>query len=198
MDTPTRFLLLRVGGDADSVRAAASRLAAVSPVPLVLHRIAWSAALGEGYVYGRLPAGTAPDRDVAAALEHTLAAALPPSASPTVSRLESKRDRPGRSCDRVPTHHYVVETDTEQGWADEFVRWYDEEHLPGLAAVPGCVRGMRLLSHDRGPWSFACYDLDGEDTFGSPPWLAVRATDWSARVRPHFRNTKRTMFAVLG
>ena len=29
---------------------------------------------------------------------------------------------------------------------------------------------------------------------GSPEWLAVRATDWSSRVRPAFRNTRRTMF----
>ena len=25
-------------------------------------------------------------------------------------------------------------------------------------------------------------------------WLAVRASDWSGRVRPSFRNTRRTMF----
>jgi len=31
---------------------------------------------------------------------------------------------------------------------------------------------------------------------GSPPWLTVRATDWISRVRPHVRNTRRTMVVL--
>ena len=195
---PTRFLLMRVRGDASGVRDAAGRLLALSPVPLALHRVAWSADAGEGYAYGLVPDGSAPDASAVAALERALAQALPAGAAPTVSRLEPRLDVPGASHGRSPSHHYVVETDAEDGWMDEIARWYDEEHMPGLAAVPGCVRAIRLISHDRGPRSFACYDLDGIATFGSPPWLAVRGTEWSSRTRPHFRNTKRTMFEVIG
>jgi len=32
---------------------------------------------------------------------------------------------------------YVVETDIDPAAADDFNAWYDEEHLPGLAAVAG-------------------------------------------------------------
>jgi hypothetical protein len=69
--------------------------------------------------------------------------------------------------------------------------------MPGLAGVPGCVHAMRMLNHDAGPLSLACYDLVSEDTLGSPPWMAVRQTAWSDIARPHFMNTKRTMFAVV-
>jgi len=30
-----------------------------------------------------------------------------------------------------------------------------------------------------------------------PEWLAVRHTEWSSRVRPHFRNTVRIMFRTV-
>jgi hypothetical protein len=59
------------------------------------------------------------------------------------------------------------------------------------------VHAARLLNHDHGPLSLACYDLVIPETLGSPPWLAVRGTAWSSRVRPHFTNTRRTMFTIL-
>jgi hypothetical protein len=45
--------------------------------------------------------------------------------------------------------------------------------------------------------ALACYDLVSPDTLGCPPWLAIRYTGWSDKVRPNFRNTKRTMFRTL-
>jgi hypothetical protein len=35
------------------------------------------------------------------------------------------------------------------------------------------------------------------ETLVSEAWLAMRRTAWSERVRPHFRNTKRTTFRRL-
>ena len=72
--------------------------------------------------------------------------------------------------------------------------WYDVEHLPGLAAVQGTVRASRFRNPRGSPRYHACYDIESPSTVGSPPWVAVRGTSWSQRVRPAFRNTKRTMF----
>lgn len=95
--------------------------------------------------------------------------------------------------------HYVVETDVTPESEQDFNDWYTREHMPGLAAVPGTARADRYLCKDGAPRYYACYDLRTREIFGSPPWLAVRGTDWSSRVRPSFRNTKRTMFTrVLG
>lgn len=93
--------------------------------------------------------------------------------------------------------HYVVETDVAPGAEDEFHAWYEQEHLPGLSQVPGCLRARRLVRPD-GPAGYplhlACYDLLDEQVTESEPWLAVRHTAWSQRVRPLFRNTRRTLF----
>lgn len=53
---------------------------------------------------------------------------------------------------------------------------------------------MRYRDVDGHPRYLACYDLVRPEILGSPPWLAVRATPWSDRVRPTFVNTRRTMF----
>jgi hypothetical protein len=115
----------------------------------------------------------------------------------TLDRLQRVFAMRGASRGAFRSFHYVVETDPADGWQDELFRWYDEEHMPGLAAVPGCVFAERYVNHDRGPYSLACYGLVDADVTKSPAWLAVRETEWSARVRPQFRNTKRTMFCVI-
>jgi hypothetical protein len=114
-----------------------------------------------------------------------------------ISRLERVFDTAGASAGAAPVFHYVVEMDPEAGWMPELAAWYDSEHMPGLAKVSGCIRASRFLNHDHGPLSLACYDLVSEETLGSPPWLAVRGTEWSSRMRPRFTNTRRTMFEVL-
>jgi hypothetical protein len=114
-----------------------------------------------------------------------------------VDRLTRKLRPPAASAGEPASHCYVVETAAAPGWDGELARWYDSEHMPGLAAVPGCVRAQRFVNVDAGPWSHACYDLVSAETTSSPEWLAVRATAWSDRVRPQFRDTRRTMFRSL-
>lgn len=99
----------------------------------------------------------------------------------------------GASAQSSAPYHYVVEADVLPESEAELNAWYTKEHLPGLATVPGTVRAARSLATD-GPRHFASYELASLETFESPPWLAVRATEWSSRVRPTFRNIQRTMF----
>lgn len=114
-----------------------------------------------------------------------------------VSRLQRAMQRQGFSHDQPATVHYVVETDPESGWQDEIFRWYDQEHMPGLASVPGTVKAQRFLNLDHSPYSFACYDLTAAQVLNSEEWLAVRSTAWSDVCRPHFTNTLRTLFEKI-
>lgn len=114
-----------------------------------------------------------------------------------VSRLTEIMNLEGAAIHERPFNHYVVETDVENGWLDEVFRWYDVEHMPGLSRVPGCVRAKRYINHDTGPYSLACYDLVASGVLGCPEWLAVRETAWSDVARPHFINTRRTMFQIV-
>lgn len=110
--------------------------------------------------------------------------------------LELLTDVPGPSSGASATHHYVVETDVAAASEDEFNAWYDTEHLPGLAAVPGVIRARRYVDRTGSPRYYACYDFAYAQAFESPAWLAVRATPWSSRVRTAFRNTGRHMFVT--
>ena len=106
-------------------------------------------------------------------------------------------DVAGASHGEAAPFHYVVEMDIVPEHEADLNAWYDEEHMPGLAACPGSVRARRFRNPEGSPRYHSCYDLARTETLGSPPWLAVRYTKWSDRVRPHFRNAKRTMFRRL-
>jgi hypothetical protein len=113
------------------------------------------------------------------------------------TRLRGIRRLKGVSFGAEPTHHYVVRTDAAPGWDQELQRWYDEEHLGGLASVQGNVLSQRALCLDHAPKYYACYDLLGPDVPDTAAWLEVRGSAWSDRVRPRFTNTRRTMFDDL-
>lgn len=122
--------------------------------------------------------------------------ALYPTAD--VTSLEVCQVVPGASAGLAGAWHYVVETDVKPQAENDFNDWYQNEHLPGLASVPGTVLAVRLKNPQGSPRYHACYLLHTREAFGSEPWLAVRATDWASQVRPNFMNTKRTMFTVAG
>jgi hypothetical protein len=110
-------------------------------------------------------------------------------------RLQPSLVVPGASAGAEAPWHYIVATDVLPEHEADFNAWYEQEHLPGLAAVPGTVQAARYVRVDgTGPRYHACYDLADRAAFNSPAWLAVRGTAWSSRVRPSFRNTLRTMY----
>jgi hypothetical protein len=125
----------------------------------------------------------------------TLAACAPNE--PRSARLEPLAEWQGASAEEEAPFHYVVATDVEPQNEAEFNRWYDTEHMPGLAAVSGTVHCARLRSLDGAPRYHACYDLTSPEVLDGDEWLAVRHTAWSSRVRPHFRNPRRLMFRTL-
>jgi len=194
----TDCLLLQftlVPAPTDRLAAAATQLCADSG--LHLQRLA-RAPDGQAYLYARLPQRTLLGDEALPPLAAALGRRIPAARDIRVARLQQVFTAPGHADGEPPVFHYVVETDPEAGWLPELERWYDQEHMPGLARVPGCILAQRYYNHDQGPLSLACYDLVSESVLGSPPWLAVRGTAWSDIVRPHFTNTRRTMFRALG
>ncbi len=114
-----------------------------------------------------------------------------------ISRLDIINDLRGTSNGATCPTHYVVEMDFEDGWRDEVFDWYDKEHLPGLAAVDGCIRAVRFANHDSSPHSHAFYELIDINVTSTDAWLKIRRTPWSDRLRPHFINVRRTVFSIL-
>jgi hypothetical protein len=70
----------------------------------------------------------------------------------------------------------------------EFNEWYDKEHIPALAAVPGvlCARRFRGTSGDRK--YVALYHLAAPAVVESAEWKQARQSDWTSRLQPRFRD----------
>lgn len=149
------------------------------------------------YVYAHLSMATTVEKSVATTIEKAMSMRFSDLKNIRVSRLQKVFDVAGASRGQLANFHYVVETDANEGWFTELGEWYDKEHMPGLAAVPGCIHAARYLNHDHGPRSHACYALESAEAKGSPPWMVMTNSEWSSRVRPHFTNTIRTMFQVI-
>ena len=77
----------------------------------------------------------------------------------------------------------------------DFNAWYDEEHLPALARVPGTLAARRYRSEEAGGTHryVAIYHLESPDVARSKAWMAAVDTPWTARVRPHFRDRIRIL-----
>ncbi len=75
------------------------------------------------------------------------------------------------ACGDVPAEH-----------EKEFNDWYDTEHIPLLAAVPGVLRTRRFLDPCGKPRYIALYDLADANIAGSAPWNAALATPWAKRI----------------
>ncbi len=202
---PTDFLLFQMDGNeepAANLAASFRQFCAEHLAGVTVHRIAYSTEQKTLYCYAKFAVQKNITLNQIDALQAIWNKAFKSQAR--VSRLQLGLQPHCPSKNETPLFHYVVETDTDTGWWDEIMRWYDTEHMLGLARVPGCVSAMRLINldarceaNDNRPRSFACYDLTSPDVLTSAPWLAVRHTAWSDVARPHFTNTLRTMMTII-
>jgi hypothetical protein len=69
----------------------------------------------------------------------------------------------------------------------EFNEWYDKEHIPALAAVPGvlCARRFRGTGNRK---YVALYHLDDPAVVESAEWKTARESAWTTKLKPHFRD----------
>lgn len=88
---------------------------------------------------------------------------------------------------------FVVGIELEAGHEDDFEGWYNTEHLPALARVPGVNRAVRYRkapgqgeSPDY-PEYLALYDVQSLDIPGNPDWKNAVETPWTQQLRPHFK-----------
>ena len=73
------------------------------------------------------------------------------------------------------------------GYEEEFHAWYNTEHIPFLARVPGVLRARRFAPVDGSKRYLAVYELDDPDVPLTKEWDQARDTPWSARQRPRLR-----------
>jgi hypothetical protein len=66
----------------------------------------------------------------------------------------------------------------------EFNAWYDEEHIPRLSAVRGCLSARRFRSTGGSPKYLALYHLAAPEVVSTKVWEAAAITPWTLKLRP--------------
>lgn len=83
----------------------------------------------------------------------------------------------------------------EGAFEGEFNNWYDHEHVPALAAVPGCLSARRFrirhaVSHGNHRY-LALYHLTAPEVCSSGAWKKAVETPWTVKLRPHMKDRLR-------
>jgi len=74
----------------------------------------------------------------------------------------------------------------------EFNEWYDTEHIPRLAALPGVLRARRFRSPGSGGHKYvATYHLTLPDVCESEAWKQAASTPWTHKMRERMRDPLR-------
>ncbi len=106
--------------------------------------------------------------------------------SERILRFEGEQTLPGDQVSPVRAGGLLVNAmnAAAAGEAD-FNRWYDEEHIPALAAVPGtlCARRFRATQTSKQIY-LALYHLESPEVVTTQAWAKAVDTPWTKRVRP--------------
>jgi hypothetical protein len=109
-----------------------------------------------------------------------------------ICRLEAEQTVPGRLA--APDNAggmlmYAMNVDPAA--EAEFNAWYNEEHVPALSAVPGCLSARRFKTEGGTHKYLALYHLSAPEVQASPAWKKAAGTPWTDKMRPHFRDPLR-------
>ena len=68
----------------------------------------------------------------------------------------------------------------------EFNEWYNTEHIPHLAAVPGVIMARRFRATSANRKYVALYHLEAPEVQATPAWKDAANSPWTEKLRPHF------------
>jgi hypothetical protein len=92
---------------------------------------------------------------------------------------------------------YIGKSGIAPDMEQEFNEWYDKEHAPALASVPGCFRVRRFLAVDGHPKYMAVCELERPDVLKSTAWAKVSRTAWTENLRPYRQNRERWLYQLI-
>jgi len=108
-----------------------------------------------------------------------------------IMRYEGEQLVPGDVAARAAAGGLLVASmNVDPAAEHEFNEWYNTEHLPQLGAVPGVLCARRFVSPaaDRERKYLALYHMTGPAVSRSDAWTKAADTEWTRRMRPHFRD----------
>ena len=109
-------------------------------------------------------------------------------------RLEGEQTLPGDADSPNGAGGLLVNAmNVASGHDAEFNEWYDHEHIPALAAVPGVLSARRFRDLNGSHRYLALYHLRTPDVTTGEAWKTAASTQWTDRLRPHFRDHLRIL-----
>src|SRR5476651_311248 len=109
-----------------------------------------------------------------------------------ICRLEAAQIVPGRLAAPADAAGMLMFAMNVVPEADaEYNAWYNEEHLPALAAIPGCLCARRFKTNGGTHKYISLYHLNAPELQASPAWKKAAGTPWTEKMRPHFRDPLR-------
>ena len=107
-------------------------------------------------------------------------------------RLEGEQIRPGDALAPAGAAALLlIAMNAAPDHEAEFNEWYNTEHLPALAGVPGVLCARRYQGTGATQRYAAIYHFANPDVPSSPSWKSAANTPWTERMRPHFRDSLR-------
>ena len=79
---------------------------------------------------------------------------------------------------------FMVWCDVPADMEEDFNRWYNEEHLNEVLAIPGVLNAARYVAVSGSPKYLACYELTNPELRDTPEYQEhlIQPTEWSKRV----------------
>jgi len=91
----------------------------------------------------------------------------------------------------------IVRIDVVPEMEEEFNRWYDQEHIANLLAVPGVIWAKRGINAGKGPKYIAVYEHENIDVQHTEAYRKAVETEWTRRLRPHLLKMEREVYELL-
>ena len=117
--------------------------------------------------------------------------------SETVLRFEGEQTLPGDLVSPPGAGGLLVNAmNAAPEGEDEFNRWYDQEHIPALAAVPGTLLARRFLATRTSKQKYlALYHLESPEVVRTAAWAKAVETPWTRKIRPYMQDRARIVCA---
>lgn len=109
-------------------------------------------------------------------------------------RFEGEQTLPGEQLSPTRAGGFLLNAmNINPAVEDDFNKWYDEEHIPALAAVPGVLSARRFRATQGSTRYVALYHLTTPEVVTSAAWKTAVETPWTERIRPHMRDRLRVV-----
>jgi len=109
-------------------------------------------------------------------------------------RIFSLGERPAKE----PEFALTVRLNTPADHEKEFNAWYDEDHVPALASVPGVYCARRYIAVEGDPKYLAIYEMKDAGIVKTSEWEKARLYGRTAQIRPYLKDLQAVVASRIG